>query len=77
MWDKFRCAVFAVGAFTHAIEGMPELWRGEGDLRVTMLPDHWAARLHFGSVMGGEVATRGTRGTHGECAEANTDVGRR
>jgi hypothetical protein len=39
-----------------------------------MLPDHWAARLHRGSVMGGEVATRGTRGTHGECAEANTEV---
>jgi hypothetical protein len=38
---------------------------------VTMLPDHWAARLHHGSVMGGEVATRGTRGTHGECAKAN------
>jgi len=35
-----------------------------------MLPDHWAEQLHHESVMGGEVTRRGTRGTHGECAEA-------
>jgi hypothetical protein len=38
---------------------------------VVMLPDHGAARLHHENVMGGEVATRGTRGTHSESAEAN------
>jgi hypothetical protein len=39
-------------------------------LRLIMLPDHWAEQLHHESVMGGEVTRRGTRGTHGECAEA-------
>jgi hypothetical protein len=39
-------------------------------LDVVMLPDHWAAGLHYESVMGGEVAMRGTRGTHSESAEA-------
>jgi hypothetical protein len=28
------------------------------------------------SVMGGEITTRGTRGTHSECAEANAEIKR-
>lgn len=40
-----------------------------------MLPSHLEEGLHHESVMGGERARRGTRGTHGGCAEAN-DEGR-
>jgi hypothetical protein len=41
----------------------------ENKLGVITLPNHWAERLHHGSVMGGEVTRRGTRGTHSESAE--------
>jgi hypothetical protein len=46
---------------------------GEG-LSVVMLPSPWVERLHHGSVMGGEMTTRGTRGTHGECAKADGEI---
>jgi hypothetical protein len=49
---------------------------GQGrEVDVRMLPSHLEEGLHHESVMGGERARRGTRGTHGGCAEAN-DEGR-
>jgi hypothetical protein len=48
-------------------------WEERG---VVLLSGHWVERLHHGSVMGGERATRGTRGTHSECADVDLEVWR-